>query len=197
MLGVLYGPDTMTWFNSWAQPLVTEVLDPLAARVDELVSRLFFGEGEVKGLARHSPKSKYPLPTPVERYLESKVNTSIVKFQESEEKARASLKHLQRLDIKLLAVQASAIFKQVVGVVEDRASAISEFGSRLGVTELKDEAVKQPMSAIYGLWERWRARALKARVEVGTGPRESQGPRPSVAKEPDIVFPSDLMEESE
>jgi hypothetical protein len=38
-----------------------------------------------------------------------------------EEKARASLKHLQRLDIKLLAVQASAIFKQVVGVVEDRA----------------------------------------------------------------------------
>jgi hypothetical protein len=197
MLPVLYGPDAMTWFNSWAQPLISEVLDPLAARVDELVSRLFFGEGEVKGLARHSPKSKYPLPTPVERYLESKVNTSIVKFQDSEEKARASLKHLQRLDIKLLAVQASAIFKQVVGVVEDRASAIAEFGSRLGVTELRDEAVKQPMSAIYGLWERWRSRALKASAEVGTGPRESQGPRPSVAKEPVIVFPSDLIEESE
>jgi hypothetical protein len=197
MLPVIYGPDAMTWFNSWAQPLITEVLNPLVARVDELVSRLFFGEGEVKGLARHSPKSKYPLPTPVERYLESKVNTSIVKFQESEEKARASLKHLQRLDIKLLAVQASAIFKQVVGVVEDRASAISEFGSRLGVTELPDEAVKQPMSAIYGLWERWRARSLRASAEVGTGPRESQGPRPSVAKEPDIILPSDLIEESD
>lgn len=197
MLPVLYGPDALTWFNSWAQPLVTEVLDPLVARVDELVSRLFFGEGEVVGLARHSPKSKYPLPTPVERFLESKVNTSIVKFQESEEKARASLKHLQRLDIKLLVVQASAIFKQVVGVVEDRASAIAEFGSRLGVTSLSDEAVKQPMSAIYGLWERWRARALKASAEVGTGPRESQGPRPSVAPEPPIVFPSDLIDEDE
>jgi hypothetical protein len=193
MLPVLYGPDAMTWFNNWAQPLVTEVLDPLEKRVDELVSRLFFGE-EASGLSVHAPKSSSGLPTPVERFLESEVNSKIVAFQDSMEKARASLKHLQRLDIKLLAVQASAIFKQVVGVIEDRASAIAEFGARLGVTEISDNAVKQPMSAIYSLWERWRVRALRAGAVVGTGPRVSQGPRPSAAKPVDTRLPSEREE---
>jgi len=197
MLPVLYGPDVMTWFNNWCQPLVTEVLDPLSERVDALVSRLFFGEGEVSGLAAYPPKPVHGLPTPVERYLESKVNAAIVKFQESEEKARASLKHLQRLDIKLLAVQASAIFKQVVGVIEDRASAIAEFGSRLGVTEISDNAVKQPMSAVYSLWERWRARALKSSVVEGTTLRESQGVRPKAADPIDTRLPSELMEDDD
>lgn len=66
------------------------------------------------------------------RFIESKVNTRIVAFQGSLEEARASPKHLQRLDIQLLAVQASVIFKQVVGVMEDRASAIAESGARWG-----------------------------------------------------------------
>lgn len=195
MLPVLYGPDAMTWFNNWAQPLISEVLDPLENRVDELVSRLFFGEGKPVGLHAHAPKPIHGLPTPVERFIESKVNTSIVKFQDSAEKARASLKHLQRLDIKLLAVQASAIFKQVVGVIEDRASAISEFGTRLGVTELSGEAVKQPMSAIYGLWERWRSRSLRSIAAVGDGKRESLGPRPSAAPEIDTRLPSEREED--
>jgi len=197
MLPVLYGPDVMTWFNNWCQPLVTEVLDPLSERVDALMSRLFFGEGEVSGLTAYAPKPVSDLPTPVERYLESKVNAAIVKFQESEEKARASLKHLQRLDIKLLAVQASAIFNQVVGVIEDRASAIAEFGSRLGVTEISDNAVKQPMSAIYSLWERWRVRALKSSVVEGTTLRDSQGVRPSAADPIDTRLPSELMEDDD
>jgi hypothetical protein len=195
MLPVLYGPDVMTWFNSWAQPLVTEVLDPLEERVDALVSRLFFGEEPSSELIARGPKSVHNLPTVVENFLSSGVNRRVIAFQDSCEKARASLKHLQRLDIKLLAVQASAIFKQVVGVVEDRASAIAEFGPRLNVSEIHNEAVRQPMSLIYSLWERWRSRAFKSSVAVGTSPRESQGPRPVAAPEIDTRLPSELEEE--
>lgn len=195
MLPVLYGPDVMTWFNSWAQPLLTEVLDPLEERVDALASRLYFGEKDSSELIVRGPKSIHDLPTVVERFLGSKVNNRIVAFQESCEKARASLKHLQRLDIKLLAYQSSAIFKSVVDVLEDRASAIAEFGARLNVTEVQNEAVRLPMSLIYSLWERWRARALKSSVAEGTSPRESQGPRPKAAPEIDTRLPSELEEE--
>nr|UJQ92560.1 MAG: putative RNA-dependent RNA polymerase [Mitoviridae sp.] len=195
MLPVLYGPDVMTWFNSWAQPLLTEVLDPLEERVDALASRLFFGDEDQSELVVRGPKSINNLPTVVERFLSSKVNNRIVAFQESCEKARASLKHLQRLDIKLLAYQSSAIFKSVVDVVEDRASAIAEFGARLNVTEVQNEAVRLPMSLIYSLWERWRVRALKSSAAEGTSPRESQGPRPKAAPEIDTRLPSELEEE--
>jgi hypothetical protein len=197
MLPSVLGPEFMVWFNAWVQPLATEFLDPVEDRVDALASRLFFGEQPTGLAAKGLQPTRPELPTVTDRFLESKVNKRIVAFNDSLEKARASLKHLQRLDIKLLAYQASAIFNQVVGVIEDRASAIAEFGARLGVTEVSDSAVKQPMSGIYSLWERWRARAFKSGAAVGTSPRESQGPRPSAAPPLDTRLPSELEEDDD
>lgn len=166
-LPVLFAENVQLKFSGWCQALLTEFLLPIRERIEDIQSDFFFGTStEVKGLK---------IPTPVERFIDSKVNKSIVEFENSADKAEASLKHLQKLNIKFRADQASNVFTQVVGVIEERASRISRFREGLGVSSDSTAKIKLPFSAIYSLWERWRARAFKAiaLAEKGVGSNSS------------------------
>jgi len=179
----VFKAETMTRFTGWVNGLREEFVAPLTKRVDELTSDLIFGSDE--------ENRRVQIPSPVERILDAEVNKKIVKFQESVEKADASLNHLQKLDINLLAYQASAIFNQVVGVIEKRVAEIPLFRWHLEITVDGAAAVKRPVSQIYSIWERWRARAFKS---VAGASRPTVGRRPGSAPEPDTRLPSERME---
>lgn len=183
MLPVVYHTETLVRFNAWVTGLQQELIDPLVERVDQLVADLLFGTDAENRQLR--------LPTPVERLLDAQVNRKVVAFQESVEKADASLKHLQKLDVNFQARQASAIFDQVVGVIEKRVAEIPRFRSQLEIVVDENEAIKRPVSLIYRLWERWRARALRA---VAAADRPSVGRRPGSAPEVDTRLPSEREE---
>lgn len=179
-LPVVFGQDVLVRFTGWCSGLREEVIVPLVERVEKLTSDLIFGT--------EAENASVLIPTPVERCLDAQVNRKIVAFTDSVEKADASLKHLQKLDINLRAEQASAVFNQVVGVIEKRVAEIPRFRSELHIVHDSDAAIKRPVSLVYSLWSRWRVRALKAVTGAG---RPTVGRRPSCAPEPDTRLPSE------
>jgi hypothetical protein len=153
-LPVLFTEAVHIRFTGWSQALLTEFLKPIRDRVDDISADFFFGTSE--------EVSKLKIPTPVERMIDAKVNKSIMTFEDSADKAEASLLHLQKLGIKLRADQSSHIFTQVVTRIEELASEISRFRSGLEISSESTEIIKLPFSSVYRLWEKWRARAFKA-----------------------------------
>lgn len=177
-LPVQFAENVQLQFTGWCQALLTEFLMPIRERIEDIQSDFFFGtSSEVKNLK---------IPTPVERFIDSKVNKSMVEFEESADKAEASLKHLSKLNIRFRADQASHVFTQVVGVIEERASQISRFREGLGVSSDSNAKVKMPFSNIYRLWERWRVRAFRAiaLAKKGVGRESSPGSVGGEAEQP-------------
>jgi hypothetical protein len=154
MLPVLFSESVHIRFTGWSQALHTEFLQPIRDRVDDISSDFFFGTS--KEIA------ELKIPTPIERALDAKVNKAIMEFEDSADKAEASLLHLQKLDIKLRADQSSHIFTQIVSRIEEQASKISRFREGLEISSDSTEIIKLPFSSVYRLWEKWRARAFKA-----------------------------------
>jgi hypothetical protein len=165
-LKVSFTAAEQLYIAGWCQALL-EVLKPIRDRVDSTAANFYWGVGEtLSGGGFHRGRKTYGglyLPTPVERLIEVSVNKAIAAFDISWEKAEASMKHLQKLGIRLRADQASHILKQVMGVIEERADQIGLFRGQLVKTRDADDKsnVKRPMSSIYLLWRDWRARALK------------------------------------
>jgi len=161
LLSVQFPPSMHIRIAGWAQALVTEFITPIRERVEAMTGDLLFGTSE--------EISSGTLPSPAERVLDAKVNKTILEFEDSADKAEASLKHLQKLDIKLRADQASHVFTQVVSRIESQAARIARFRSALGIASDSSERIKLPFSSIYQLWERWRVRAMKAGALASKG----------------------------
>jgi hypothetical protein len=168
-LKVAFTAAEQLFIAGWCQALI-EVLKPIRERVDETAGAFYWGvDTPTNKMAKHSGVSARRLygglylPSPVERLIEVSINKAISAFDTSWEKAEASMKHLQKLGIRLRADQASHILKQVMGVIEERAEQIGLFRGQLLKTRDSDDKsnVKIPMSSVYSLWEAWRARALK------------------------------------
>jgi len=162
-LKVAFTAAEQLFIAGWCQALI-EVLKPIRERVDNVASEFYWGVGQsLKGADKFRIHGGLYLPSPVERLIEVAVNKAITAFDTSWEKAEASMKHLQKLGIRLRADQASHILKQVMGVIEERADQIGLFRGQLVKTRDADDKsnVKQPLSSVYALWLGWRARALK------------------------------------
>jgi hypothetical protein len=162
-LKVAFTAAEQLYIAGWCQALI-EVLKPIRERVDKVASEFYWGIGQsLKHAEKYRVHGGLYLPSPVERLVEVTVNKAITAFDNSWEKAEASMKHLQKLGIRLRADQASNILQQVMGVIEERADQIGLFRGLLVKPRDSDDRsnVKQPLSSIYALWTDWRARALK------------------------------------
>jgi hypothetical protein len=96
------GLDKMSQFTPWATSLLNEMVLPLISKLEDVQQDLFWRN-----------------PTDIAaRLLDSKVNSEVVRLTESFEKMEAALKHLQKLDIKFITHQSSAIFSQVSAVMD-------------------------------------------------------------------------------
>lgn len=162
-LKVAFSAAEQLFIAGWCQALI-EVLSPIRERVDSVASEFYWGVGQsLKAADKRRIHGGLYLPSPVERLIEVSVNKAILAFDTSWEKAEASMKHLQKLGIRLRADQASHILKQVMGVIEERADQIGLFRGQLVKTRDSDDKsnVKQPVSSVFAVWTAWRARALK------------------------------------
>lgn len=162
-LKVAFSASEQLFIAGWCQALI-EVLKPIRERVDTISSEFYWGVGtSIRAADKHRLHGGLYLPSIVERLIEASVNKAIVAFDNSWEKAEASMKHLQKLGIRLRADQASHILKQVMGVIEERADQIGLFRGQLVKTRDSDDKsnVKRPVSMVYDTWSAWRARALK------------------------------------
>jgi len=115
-----------------------------------------------------SDASQNPLSIPDGACLAilSEINTRLLKLEDATDKSEASLKHLQRLNIKLRADQASAVFTQVVRLIEERVSEVPRFPDELLVSRKEGAEERQPVSSVVSLWERWRALAERSHVSA-------------------------------
>jgi hypothetical protein len=162
-LKVSFAASEQLFIAGWCQALI-EVLKPIRERVDTISSEFYWGGGEsIRASDKRRVYGGLYLPSIVERLVEVSVNQAITAFDNSWEKAEASMKHLQKLGIRLRADQASHILKQVMGVIEERADQIGLFRGQLVKTSDPDDKsnVKRPVSMVYDVWSAWRARALK------------------------------------
>jgi hypothetical protein len=131
----------LTAFNPWATGLMTEVLDPARSRIDEMQSDLFFNERGFWDKAG--------------RLVNATANVAVASAQKSIDLAEASMKHLQRLNVKFNPVQVSAIFSQVANSSE-KVDLISPSAAR-ALRRPKDVAVA-PILDFFKLWVRLRDR---------------------------------------
>jgi hypothetical protein len=131
----------LTAFNPWATGLMTEVLDPARNRIDEMQSDLFFNERGSWDKAG--------------RLVNAAANVAVASAQKSIDLAEASMKHLQRLNVKFNPVQVSAIFSQVANSSE-KVDLISPSAAR-ALRRPKDVQVA-PILDFFKMWVRLRDR---------------------------------------
>nr|UJQ92485.1 MAG: putative RNA-dependent RNA polymerase [Mitoviridae sp.] len=125
------------------------------------------------------PSSANPLSVPdgACRVINSDINNKLILLEDSLDKSEASLKHLQKLGIKLRADQASNVFTQVVRLLEDRVAAIPRSPEELLIARKEGAEDRQPMLSVVALWERWRALAVRSQVPES----KDQAPKPSTS----------------
>jgi hypothetical protein len=128
-------------FNSWATGLITEVLTPARDRVDSMQSDIFFAE-----------EGSWD---PCGRLIDAACNQAAASAQKSIDLAEASMKHLQRLNLRFNPVQTSAIFAQVVRSAE-KVDLISPSAARALKRPKEVEVAK--VLEFFRLWNRLRAR---------------------------------------
>lgn len=131
----------LTAFTPWATGLMEDVLRPARDRIDEMQSDLFFNQRGSFDKAG--------------RLINAAANVAVASAQKSIDLAEASMKHLQRLDVKFNPVQVSAIFNQVANSAE-KVDLISPSAARTLVRS-KEVAVA-PILEFFKLWVRLRAR---------------------------------------
>jgi len=127
-------------FTPWATGLLTEVVLPIVRRFEDLQAELFWDNPmDLAG-----------------RLLDSIVNKRIIELNSSLEKAEASLKHLQKLNIKFMHHQSSAVFTQITAVL-DRMNDLPR--SALQSTKVSlTSRVLVPVMQTYAAWMRVRRR---------------------------------------
>lgn len=184
MLPVKYGPDVHSWVTPWVTGLYQEFCVPARKRFDDIQAKLFFPDSKETVRGSLGPEVRNPLSVPdaATRAIESTINTKVLAFESSLDKAEASLKHLQKLNIKLRADQVSHVFTQVVRVLEERAAEVPRFPDELLVSRPEGADERQPVTQVVGLWERWRA--LAVRSQVSGSPSGDQAPEPSTSASP-------------
>jgi hypothetical protein len=131
----------LTAFTPWATGLMEEVLAPARDRIDEMQSDLFFnerGSGDKAG-----------------RLINAAANVAVASAQKSIDLAEASMKHLQRLNVKFNPVQVSAIFSQVANSAE-KVDLISPSAAR--ALRRSDDVQVAPILDFFKMWVRLRDR---------------------------------------
>jgi hypothetical protein len=158
---------TMTWFTPWCTGLLEEYLGPMLEKANAIHYAHLWNMG-LPGGFNGLPKD--PSHTQgFERLLalcDRRSSALIVLFDESLEKFTISLKHLQKLNIKFMFHQASAVFTQGVNVCEDRLSAIPKPAKELVFQALDQD--RPPVLRTLSTWMRWRARVFTEQA-IGTG----------------------------
>lgn len=138
--------DELVSFSPWATGLIEEVLNPARDRIDEMQPDLFFAEGGTWD--------------PAGRLIDAQSNAALASAYKSLDLAEESMKHLQRLNVKFLPVQVSAIFNQVV-----KASEKVDLITPSAVRALKrsKEVAVAPILEFFQVWVR-----LRKRMGLGT-----------------------------
>nr|UJQ92573.1 MAG: putative RNA-dependent RNA polymerase [Mitoviridae sp.] len=159
-LRVTLGND-MPWFTPWATGLLTEYVVPLMDRLETQISDLFFG-GDTGEFTSSSPHGRgFTKRSRAAALHNADVNKKLLAAQDALEKSQASLSHLQRLNIRFMLHQASAVFTQVVNLMETRMAAVPKLARDLRFE--RSDKVRFPSSGLYTLWNRWRGRACGRR----------------------------------
>jgi len=133
------GLDLMSPFTPWATSLLNEVVLPMIERLEDVAQEIFWSQ---------------PIDLAA-RLLDSRVNAGIVKLRDSFDKMEAALKHLQFLDIKFMTHQSSAVFQQVIAVI-DRINGLPVPSKQAGYLKMKDEFV--PSMQFFRTWTKLRER---------------------------------------
>jgi len=133
-------------FTPWATSLLNEMVLPAKLKLEDIQQDLFWRN-----------------PTDLAgRLLDSKVNVKIVQLTESFDKCEASLKHLQKLNIKFITHQSSAIFQQISAVM-DRIEEVPRTSRDASFKVSKDPSTVNTME-VFKTWTR-----IRSRVGLGKG----------------------------
>jgi hypothetical protein len=135
--------ETLVTLGPFVQAMYDEYIVPLERRLEDVESELFFDE---------------KLLTPAERLVSLVVNKKIAAFRDAWTKSSASLRHLQAVIAKLQARQASAVFNQVVRLLENRLAEIPQVPARLRVWRDPTAEPRPRLTQVHSLWKRWRKR---------------------------------------
>lgn len=105
----------MSWFTPWATGLLEMVIRPAISRLEDKAEAIFFGPSctEADDFGHTSPEKEFGFLDETARLLDSEANSDLLKAGESLAKAEATLQHLQKLNIKFMHHQSSAVFNQL------------------------------------------------------------------------------------
>lgn len=141
--------ENLVNFAEWSQVMYSQYILPLERRIEEFKSAFLF-DPEVESW--------------VENVLGQQYWKKVMAFEDAWTKSKASLIHLQRLGIRLQARQASAVFTQIVRLLENRLAEIPLVPTKLNIwKDREDENVR--LTQVFSLWRRWRDVARRTAVE--------------------------------
>lgn len=127
--------DELTALTPFCTSVHSVLIDPALTALEDYQEDLFFAE---------------KIEDPVTRLVDSRANKAIVDAETSVTKASEALKHLQRLNIKMLLVQVSAIITQVWRSV-DKAGLVPKPANQATVrAEIDPMALK--VTSVYKHW---------------------------------------------
>lgn len=142
--------ETLVGFTKWAQDMENIYIQPMEDRLTEIKSALLF----------------YPkVGTRVDQYIRGEVARKVEAFEDAWTKSAATVRHLAKLNINLQARQASAVFTQVVRLLENRLAEIPLVPESL--MNWREETPVR-LTQVHSLWARWRARAEGSTEELST-----------------------------
>lgn len=109
------------------------------------------------------------VPTKVDTLLSVQRNKKIRALRDSTEKTEATLNHLQKLSISLVASNVSSILSSLMTRVEKLISEIPEPTAALKWAAPEQEE-RRSATQLFKLWERWRLRMHRSRVPPDANP---------------------------
>lgn len=108
------------------------------------------------------------IPTKVERLVSAQKTKKILALRDSAEKTAATLNHLQKLSISLVASNVSSMLSTMMVRIEKLISEIPESTAALKWAVPTEE--RRSASQLFTLWERWRLRMHRSRVPPDANP---------------------------
>jgi len=142
--------ETLVRLGPFVQAMYDEYIVPLERRLEDVESELYFDK---------------EIESPAERLVSLTVNKKIAAFRDAWTKSSASLRHLQAVIAKLQARQASAVFNQVVRLLENRLAEIPLVPARLRVWKDPTAEQRPRLTQVHSLWKRWRKRLASLQVK--------------------------------
>lgn len=155
---------TMTWFTPWCTGLMEEYLVPLMKKIDKIHEEQMFSFSP--GFDLTNPW-EHPGFQHLCRLCDARNSKLIAAAEETLTLSAKSLAHLQKLNIKFMFHQASAVFQQVVTNCEDKLSAIPQLAVKMCWQKINND-IRPPVLRTLSTWTRWRLRAFTEQ-KVGTG----------------------------